>query len=155
MILQVAVLNNLKVGGLLIPFVYPLFLLQFPKNTPRWALLVTGFLLGSLVDIYLHSYGSHAFSLTFIAYLRPFILDAIAPQDSSFESAEPSVYNLGFQRFVTYAGILLLIHHFVVFSIDELQWKAPLFFLGQVIFSTVLSLILSFTIQYVFNNKTL
>ena len=110
--------------------------------------------MGTIIDVFIHSYGTHAFALTLIAYIRPFVLDPIAPRDSASESMEPTVHNLGFQPFVTYAGILLLIHHFFVFLIDELDFGAPLHFMGRWLFSSAISLILILALQYLFNKKT-
>lgn len=154
LLFQVGVLSNLDAGNMIIPFVYPMVLFQLPRNTARWILLLLAFGIGSLTDIFIHSFGTHAFTLTLIAYIRPYILDPIAPRDSAAESMEPTVQNLGFQRFITYSGILLLIHHFFVFSIDEFDFNAPLHFVGRWLLSALVSLLLMLTLQYIFNKKT-
>lgn len=154
LLFQVGVLANLNAGSLFLPFAYPLLLLQLPKNMPRWVLLLIGFFAGSIIDVFILSYGTHAFAFTLIAFIRPFVLDPIAPRDSASESMEPTIQNLGFQRFVTYGGILILIHHFFVFAIDEVDFSAPFHFIGRWLFSSALSLILMLTLQYIFNKKT-
>ena len=49
---QVLVLNNIQFSGYVNPFMYVLFILLLPFETPRWLLLLSGFLLGLSVDIF-------------------------------------------------------------------------------------------------------
>ena len=43
---QVLVMDNVMINGYMIPYIYILFILLMPFETPRWAQLILGFLLG-------------------------------------------------------------------------------------------------------------
>lgn len=151
--LQVIILNNLNAGRLLFPYAYLFFILLLPKNTPHWLLLVTGFFLGSIIDVYTLTYGTHAFATTLIAFIRPYLLNSIVPSDASSDQAVVNVNYLGMQKFITYAGLLLLIHHFTVFLIDEFKVDSIFQFLVQVLFSAAVSLFVIVCAQFIFSNK--
>lgn len=151
--LQVVVLSNLNASKYVFPFVYVLFLFVLPKSIPRWMLLLVGFILGSVVDLYLHSYGTHAFSCTVVAFVRPFLLATVAPKDFSSDEGAITVYDIGFQKYLLYTGVLLLIHHVFVFLIDELRVGDVFTFIKQVFVSTLVSMFLILCMQYIFNKK--
>lgn len=151
--LQVVVLSNMNASRYVLPFVYMLFLLILPKSTPRWLLLLFGFGMGSIVDAFLHSYGTHAFSCTIIAFIRPFLLATVAPKDFSSDEGIISVYDLGFKKYLLYAGVLVIIHHLFVFLIDELRVGSIFTFVKQVFVSSLVSTFLILCLQYIFNKK--
>jgi len=151
--LQVVVLSNLNASKYVFPFVYVLFLLMLPKVVPRWLLLVLGFALGSIVDAYLHSYGTHAFSCTIIAFVRPFVLATVAPKDFSSDEGVISVYDIGFKKYLLYAGVLVFIHHLFVFLIDELRVADIFTLIKQLLVSSTVTIFLIFCLQYIFNKK--
>ncbi len=78
---QVLVFNNIQLGGYLNPYIYVLFLLLMPFETPRWLLLVAAFTLGISIDVFSNTLGIHTSATVFMAFIRPFVLDFIAPRD--------------------------------------------------------------------------
>lgn len=151
--LQVVILNNLQIGKYVFPFCYVLFMLFLPKNTPKWSLLLIGFSLGSVIDLFIHSYGTHAFACTLLAFIRPYVLDAISPKNNSTDSTQPSVQSIGFQNFLVYAGILVFVHHLLVFFIEELRVDSLLLLLSQVVLSSITSVFVIVCLQFIFNPK--
>ena len=151
--LQVVILSNMNASKYVFPFVYVLFLLILPKSTPRWLLLLIGFGMGSIVDAFLHSYGSHAFSCTIIAFIRPYLLATVAPQDFSSDEGIISVYDLGFQKYLLYAGVLVVIHHLFIFLIDELRVGSFFLLIKQLFVSSLVTVFLMLCLQYIFNKK--
>ncbi len=147
---QIAVLNNLNAGKLVFPFAYILFILIVPKNTPHWLLLILGFALGSAVDILSLTYGTHAFASTLVAFVRPYLLNTISPGDSEGDATFISVQQIGFQKFMTYASILVLLHHFFVSLIDEFRIDSVFYLLSQVLISTAVTLFILIVIQFIF-----
>ena len=78
---QVLVLDNIQLGGYLNPFMYVLFILLMPFETPGWVLLFSAFLLGGSIDLFEHTPGMHASAAVFMAFLRPAVLKLIAPRE--------------------------------------------------------------------------
>ena len=78
---QVLVLDNILLNGYLNPYFYVLFIILMPFETPRWLLLISGFLLGLSVDLFENTLGMHAAATVFMALVRPWVLSIFAPRD--------------------------------------------------------------------------
>lgn len=50
--LQVAVLDNIKIGGYITPYLYVLFLMLFPFSYGSFSFMMTAFFLGLAVDTF-------------------------------------------------------------------------------------------------------
>ena len=50
-LIQVMILNNIQVSGFINPYMYVLFILLLPFETPNWLLLLLSFFLGLSVDV--------------------------------------------------------------------------------------------------------
>ena len=68
---QVVIFNNFNFLGYINPFPYILFIILFPVNGNKYALLVASFLLGITMDLFCNSGGVHAASCVILAYVRP------------------------------------------------------------------------------------
>jgi rod shape-determining protein MreD len=102
-----------------VPYVYPLFILLLPFETPVWLLLVLGFAAGVTMDSFMNTAGIHAFATVLIAYLRTNVLNALLPKNlSEYPNQSPSVKNMGWMPFLVYAAFLIVIHHTAFFSIE-------------------------------------
>lgn len=126
-LLQVVILKKITLswwpepGGfpIFIPYVYPLFILLLPFETPVWAMLVLGFLTGLTIDSFYETAGIHAFATVFMAYLRTNVLTALLPKNlGEYGSQSPSIKNMGWVPFLVYSTFLVLIHHITFFSIE-------------------------------------
>ena len=98
-LIQVTVLNNIQFSGYVNPYLYILFIITLPFETPGWLLLVLGFLTGVTIDIFSNTLGMHASATVFMAYLRPFILRAFAPRDEYQPGSLPLMHHYGFSWF--------------------------------------------------------
>ena len=80
-IFQVLVMDNVMISGYMIPYVYILFILLMPFETPHWVVLLAGFMLGIGIDMFEHTLGMHTASTVLIAFIRPYVLELLAPRD--------------------------------------------------------------------------
>ena len=133
--IQILIFNNIQLSGYINPYIYILFILLLPFETPGWLLLVLGFLLGISIDIFSDTLGMHTIATTLTAFLRPYVLDIIAPHDGYKIGTKPRISYYGLSWFFKYAAILIVIHHLVLFYIE-------IFHFGG-FFSTLLRVILS------------
>lgn len=126
-LLQVLILNKITLRWgmdpshfpIFIPYVYLLFLLLLPFETPVWALLVIGFVLGLTVDTFMNTAGMHACATVLIAYLRTNVLSALLPRNlSEYSGQQPSIRSMGWMPFLVYSGFLIVLHHLVFFSVE-------------------------------------
>ncbi len=136
---QVLVMDNVMINGYMVPYVYLLFILLMPFETPRWLQLLAGFLLGMGIDIFEHTPGMHTAATVLVAFIRPYLLNLLAPRDGYEPETYPRIFYYGFLWFLKYALICVLIHHFVLFYLEVFQLKDFFSTLLRVLLSTLLS----------------
>jgi len=136
---QILVMDNVMINGFLIPQVYILFILLMPFETPRWVQLISGFLLGMGIDLFLNTPGMHTFATVAVAFIRPYFLNLLAPRDGYEPDSFPRIHYYGFLWFLKYTLIIVLIHHFILFYLEVFQLKDFLSTLLRVILSSILS----------------
>lgn len=149
--LQVFLFNNIQFSGYINPYVYILFIMSLPFGTPRWLVLIISFILGMSIDMFSDSAGIHAAACTFMGYSRSYILLLVKPLDDYDESKSPSIKDMGFAWFITYAAILTVLHHFVYFYMEVFRFSEIFSVLLRVILSSIFSLLIIIISQYFFS----
>ncbi len=136
---QVLVMDNVMINGYMVPYIYIIFILLMPFETPRWVQLIAGFLLGLGIDLFEHTPGMHTAATVMVAFIRPYLLNLLAPRDGYEPDTYPRIYYYGFLWFLKYTLICVLIHHLVLFYLEVFQLKDFLSTLLRVVMSTLLS----------------
>lgn len=146
--IQVLILNNVQLGGVINPYLYVLFLLTLPVQTPRVLLLFIGFALGISIDLFQNSVGIHAFACVLIAFIRPSWLKLVAPRDGFEPDESPEIKKFGFRWFLLYSSVLVFVHHLVIFNLEIFRlsdfWTTQL----RVVYSSVFTIALIIISQY-------
>lgn len=138
-----------------VPFLYPLFLLLLPLQTPVWLLLLVGFGTGLTVDVFNNTAGMHAFACVLIAYLRTNVLNALLPKNlSEYGSQSPGVKNMGWMPFLTYSAFLILIHHIAFFTIEMWSLHNIGYLLLKILASAVTSMLFIICYLLLFTKQT-
>jgi len=151
--LQIFLFNNIQLGGYINPYIYILFILILPFNTPKWLLLVAGFFLGFSIDLFSNTIGMHTSATVFLAFLRPFILKIIAPREGYESETFPTVKYYGISWFLKYAVILVLAHHAFLFYIEVFRFSDFFSTLLRVILSSIFSLTMIVIGQYFYRKE--
>ena len=138
-LVQVLILNQVQFNGFVNPYVYILFILLLPLSTPRYLLLILAFLLGLMVDVFLNSLGVHAAASVFIAYIRPFIIRVISNREED-RSDYPGLMQNSFGWFLSYASIMVFLHHLVLFYLEVFSFSHFFVTLGRTIISSFFSI---------------
>ena len=147
-LIQILLLNHIQISGLINPYLYILFILTLPFSTPNYLLLLLGFLLGLNIDIFSNTLGIHAAATTFLAFIRPFVINLISSRDVLELNQDPRISELGFTWFFRYAVILVLAHHFFLFFIEVFTLHGFFYTLLRVLFSSALTIVLIIISQY-------
>ncbi|MDX2003122.1 MAG: hypothetical protein SFW35_11855 [Chitinophagales bacterium] len=150
-VFQVLVFNNLDFNFYVNPYIYPLFILLLPFNTPQWLLLILAFALGITVDLFSSTPGFHAAALVFMAYCQPLLVRLLTPKTTLETETLPNIRTIGFAWFITYAGILLLLHHIVYFLIEIFSLQNLLLTMAKVLISGLVSMVLIILLAYLFS----
>ena len=116
-LIQVIFMNQIQFSRFVNPYFYILFILLLPINFPRYLMLILGFLLGITIDVFSNTPGIHASATVFIAFVRPYVINA-SNLDDKEQIMCPTIANIGFGWFIRYAGILVLVHHFFLFYVE-------------------------------------
>jgi len=149
-LLQIVVLNNIQLSGFINPYLYVLFILMLPVKVPRLLLMVIAFFSGLVIDIFSNTMGMHAAACVFMAFCRPAVLRFIAPREGYEAEATPSVKDMSFNWFLVYAGVLILLHHLMLFYTEVFRFSELFSTLLRVVFSAVATLALVIMCQFLF-----
>jgi hypothetical protein len=89
-----------------------------------------------------------------IAYIRPYLLNLLLPQETIEQSyAEPGVNSMGWAPYAVYVGLLTFIHHFYLVLIEWLQFGDFVYFLGKVIGTALVSFMMIVLSELLFLRK--
>jgi len=122
-LLQVLVLNHVQWSGYVNPYIYILFIMMLPLETPKWLVLMIGFVTGLVIDMFGNTSGLHAAASTMLAFARPGVLNLIAPRDG-YEFETPfTPQRMGLNWFLAYVSMLTVIHHFFLFYVEVFRFS--------------------------------
>ncbi len=150
---QGLILNNIEFGGYANPYLYVVFILMLPFETPSWLVLVIGFVLGLTIDVFTSTYGMHVSATVFMAFARTYLIKLIQPRGGYDFGLKPNVQHMGLTWFLLYSVILIVLHHLFLFFVES--FKITQFFstIWRAFTSVSLTLIMLFILQ-LFNYKS-
>lgn len=152
-LVQVLLLNHIQISGFINPYLYVLFILILPFNTPKYLLLLIGFFMGLSIDIFSNTIGIHASATTFLAFVRPFVINLISGRDILESNTAPRISELGLNWFLRYAVVLVLIHHFFLFYVEVFTLHGFIFTFLRALLSSFFTVILVILSQYITYNE--
>jgi len=153
LLIQVFVLNNIRINGYINPHLYVLFVLLLPFETPGWLLLISSFFLGLSIDIFAHTPGLNAAATVFMAFGRQGVIMLLSGAKGIEPGMKPGVKSMGFRWFFLYSLILILLHHLLLFYIEIFRFNEFFQTLYRVLLSTLATLVLVFLVEYLFIKK--
>ena len=152
-IFQGLILNNVEFGGYVVPFLYVIFILALPFETPSWLVLILGFVLGIAIDSFSSTMGMHTSATVVMAFCRAYLLKLVAPRGGYEFNAKPSIQDIGLTWYLLYAFILVFLHHLFLFYVESFKITQFFYTFGRAVASTVFTLLLILTVQ-LFNYKS-
>jgi hypothetical protein len=149
-LLQVLIVQNIRLGSFAILFPYVLFILLLPFETPKHVVLLSSFFLGLTIDLFYDTAGMHAAVCTLIGFLRYYILKVLSPREGYEAGLTPNVDSMGPVWFITYSAIIIFIHHLFFFYIEIFRFSEFFRTLLRVILSTVGTFCFVYVLQFLF-----
>ncbi|CAZ95231.1 rod shape-determining protein MreD [Zobellia galactanivorans] len=150
-LVQVLVFNKLNFFGFINPMVYILFLYWYPIKENRAAFIGLGFLLGIAIDFFSDTMAIHAASTITIAYMRPAIMRFVFGVNFEFQSFKLS--NTTRVQQITFLALLIIVHHFVFFTLEIFSLANFLLILKKVLATGTGTLILCLLFGSLFSVK--
>lgn len=152
-LIQALLFNNVMLFNFINPYVYVLFILLLPFETPKLFILFSSFLLGFSVDIFNNSIGIHAAASVFMAYLRPFVLSSIASRDGYETNTFPRIHYYGLWWFVRYSFVLVLFHHSILYIVEIFSFRMVHITLLNAFLNVLFTLAIIIPSQYIVYRK--
>jgi len=154
-LVQVFILFNMPpLHRFITPYLYYLFILWLPFSLPRAGLTLVGFIFGLSLDYFSKTPGLHAAACTLIAYVRPFVIGLLISQEGADKNyISPSIVSMGWAPYATYVLVLTLLHHMWLVLLEWMSFGSLFYFLGKVIASTAVSLLLVLLTELLFFRK--
>jgi hypothetical protein len=116
--------------------------------------MTLAFITGYTLDMFTHTPGLHAAPCVLIAYLRPFLINILIPQQGAeMNYKEPSVKSLGVAPYATYIILLTLVHHAFLFTLETFQFGNLWYLIVKTLSSTLVSLVLILLVELLFTRK--
>nr|WP_298902390.1 rod shape-determining protein MreD [uncultured Psychroserpens sp.] len=148
---QVLIFSNINFMGYINPYPYVLFILLFPVNNNRLLFIFMSFMLGLFVDIFSDSGGVNAAACVTIAFIRPAVLKFAFGM--IYEHQSIKFNNTEFGNRLIYFSILIVIHHFIMFSLEIFNISNIILILEKTLFSSIFTIILCVLISVLFSSK--
>ena len=145
---QALVFNRIQLFNCAMPLLYTYFVLTFRRGYPRWSSLLWSFALGLVVDMCSNTPGVATSSLTFLAFLQPYVLELFVPREAE-ENMCASVADMGWGKFFAYSAVMLSVYCLVFFTIEAFNFFNWQHWLACVWGSMLLTLILVMTMESV------
>jgi hypothetical protein len=120
----------------------------------RMSLMLVSFLFGLTLDYFVQTPGLHAAACTLIAYVRGFVVNILIPQEGAEQNYKsPSPVSMGWAPYSVYVVVLTVVHNIYLVLLEWLQFGSFLFFLGKVIATSGISLMLILITELLFFRK--
>lgn len=154
-LVQVFVLDKIHLHQMITPYIYFLFILWLPFNIGRTQLMLVAFMLGLTLDGFRHHPGFHTAACVLIAYIRPFLVNLLIPQEGADNNYdEPSFKSMGgIVPYMIFTGVLTFVHHSWLFLLEAWQFGNIWYFLIKTLLSTLLTMLLIIITELLFVRK--
>lgn len=137
------------------PYLYLLFILWLPFSLSRFWQMIIAFFFGLTIDYFTQNFGLHSAPCVLMAFLRPTILNILIAKETTEQNYhEPSIKSMGFGPYSIYITIMVVVHHFYLVLIEWLQVGNFLFFVGKIVGTTAISLLLILITEMLFYRKS-
>ena len=149
-LLQVLVIKHIRLGGYVHPYIYLIFIMLLPFNTPNWQLLILGFVLGLTIDMFTGTPGLHAGATTLMAFCRPSIIKLVSGNQKFENVQEPNLGQIDGMWMFRYVLCMVFVHHFALFILESFSFRLIGQVLLRILLSVPVSIFLIMMILYIF-----
>ena len=140
--IQVFLLKNITLYNFSTPYLYILFILLLPFETPNLLLFALAFILGLTIDAFYDTPGLHTAACVLLALVRILFISITVQKDGFDNEPEPTLSMMGFRWFFTYAVVLTLVHHFFLFNLEVFRFSEIQYTLTRVVLSSLFTVFL-------------
>ncbi|MFV0554823.1 MAG: hypothetical protein ACK5LR_08980 [Mangrovibacterium sp.] len=147
-LVQTLLLSHIHMIGMTVPFIYIYIIMMMPYQTSPHLLMLTGFSLGLVVDLFMNTLGLNAAATTFLAFARPSIIRVISKKDYTEISPSPNGFANGFAWFSSYSFLCCAFHEFFLYSVEAFSFANYAQTIIRIISGTLFSSVLIILTEY-------
>lgn len=141
-LLQVTILDRVMLFSLAAPVVYIYFIIRMSMSIGVNRLMLLGFFMGLIVDIFADTPGMNALACTVLAVAKRPILMAYCQRDDQFNEIIPTLSSLGIWTYAKYLLSMVAVFCLVYFSTEFFSAARIVDVLLRTAASTLLSSVL-------------
>jgi len=150
-LLQVLLLNRISLFGLATPVLYGYFLLKLPMGRNPFFVIITAFLMGLIIDIFLNTPGMNAAAITMVAVLRKPVMDLFFEKEE-YDEYVPGIYSAT-GPFVRFTIFMVFLHLTLLFFIESFTLFNLMSLFLRIITSSVITILLIVTFDSLFYRR--
>ncbi len=139
-VLQFAFLQDLPLTPYGNPYIYMWGILVLPFNTSKAKYILYAFVLGSIMDSLESSGGAHTIAMLIMVWFKPSIENVLYGFKDG--KSDEGLIHLPLTNFLTQSIILVLLHHAVLFTLENYGFDHLTSLLLRISISTVLTTLL-------------
>lgn len=139
-LLQVMLLNRISLFGMATPVLYGYFLLKLPMGRNPFYVIITAFLMGMIIDIFLNTPGMNAAATTLVATFRKPMMDLFFEKEEH-DAFIPGIYTAA-GPFVRFTILLVSLHLTLLFFIESFTLFNLTSTLLRIVSSSLISILL-------------
>ena len=143
---QIVIFNDINFMGYISPYPYLLFIILYPVNGNKSALLAASFLLGLIMDLFSNSGGFHTTACLILAYYRPYLFKFAFGLSYEYQTIKLNDV-LTPERF-TFLLLSVALHHMTLFTLEVFEITLFLEIILRIALSTIFTLLLCIIIIY-------
>lgn len=149
--LQAILLNRINVFGFATPVLYIYFLLKLPFGRSPFYVIISGFLLGLIIDVFLNTPGMNAAAATMVATFRKPILNLFYDREI-FDEFIPGI-NTGTSQFVKLTVFVVLLHLTLLFFIESFTMFNAVNTIKRIVASSLISILIIISLDVLIYRK--
>lgn len=140
--IQVFLLKNINVYDFSTPYIYILFILLLPFDTPNILLFILAFIMGLTIDAFYDTPGLNTAACVLLAFVRIIFISITVQKEGFDNEPEPTLSIMGLRWFLTYATVLTFIHHFFLFNLEAFSLSQIELTISRVLLSSLFTVFL-------------
>ena len=140
--LQSFLLNNINLFGFINPNLYLLFIIVYRLDGNPTLLIITGFLMGLLLDLLTQGSGGHTVATLTIAFLRLSIIKFSF--GVNYDVPMGMIKGSLLRQRLLYFMLMVVIHHLVLYSIVYFSFDNTITILKNTLFTSFFTFIMVF-----------
>lgn len=150
---QLFILDEISIAMWLRPMIFPLVILLLPIEWRTIWVVVASLLLGIFMDISIGGMGLYTSTLLPLAVMRRWILYLSTRRSIEAGDQTSLLSRMPLYQVMIYVGVMLLLHHTMFFALESLSFVGVMQLIATILFSTLLSTLLSWPVVGLFLKK--